>query len=220
MPRKKKLQGKNLKGFTLLELIVVIAIIGLFANIIFASYYTARQKARDVTMMSDLKIIQTALEMYYDHHGQYPHVDLPPLPPRGLPAMTTDINCGWNWCWLENALTGVDIDSHTAGNQTGPKFIEVLPRDPMGLQLTYRYYYDADPYDNYQTYALMCRFEHSSNFSTADNDRGYYNRGDGRFYEIGTQPSYCMHDTGYAGVNRNWLGTPRDRVCVGDPPLP
>jgi len=62
--------------------------------------------------------------------------------------------------------------------------------------------YDADPGDNYQTYALMFAFEHSSNFDIADTDGGFYNRGNGEYYETGMQHVYCMEK--YGG---NWWGT-------------
>lgn len=62
----------NKKGFTLIELLVVIAIIGLLATIVLVSLNNARKKARDIKRIADIKQIQTALEMYYDDHGNYP----------------------------------------------------------------------------------------------------------------------------------------------------
>lgn len=60
------------KGFTLIELLVVIAIIGLLASTVFASLGSARGKARDARRLSDLKAVQTALELYYASNGAYP----------------------------------------------------------------------------------------------------------------------------------------------------
>ena len=57
---------KHEKGFTLIELLVVIAIIGILATIVLVSLNTARQKARDVRRISDMRQIAMALEMYYD----------------------------------------------------------------------------------------------------------------------------------------------------------
>jgi len=62
------------RGFTLIELLVVIAIIGLLSSVVLASLNTAREKSRDARRISDLRQIQTALELYYDDQtpGGYP----------------------------------------------------------------------------------------------------------------------------------------------------
>jgi len=59
------------KGFTLIELMVVISIIGLLSSIILVSLNTARAKARDAKRISDLHNIQLALELYYDKYSTY-----------------------------------------------------------------------------------------------------------------------------------------------------
>jgi len=60
------------RGFTLLELLVVIAIIGLLATIAVAALATAREKARTVQKLHDLNQLSKALELYYDEFGAYP----------------------------------------------------------------------------------------------------------------------------------------------------
>lgn len=57
---------KQQKGFTLIELLVVIAIIGLLSTLAVVSLNNARQKSRDAKRVSDIKQIQTALELYYN----------------------------------------------------------------------------------------------------------------------------------------------------------
>ena len=52
-------------GFTLLEILIVIAIIGILVSIGVASYSTAQTKARDSARRSDMKAVQTAFEQYY-----------------------------------------------------------------------------------------------------------------------------------------------------------
>jgi len=60
------------KGFTLIELLVVIAIIGILSTLAVVSLNNARQKARDAKVVSDVKSIQTALELYFSDNSQYP----------------------------------------------------------------------------------------------------------------------------------------------------
>lgn len=60
------------KGFTLIELLVVIAIIGLLSTLAVVALNNARMKARDARRVSDVKQIQTALELYYNDNNAYP----------------------------------------------------------------------------------------------------------------------------------------------------
>ncbi len=62
----------NSKGFTLIELLVVIAIIGLLSTLAVVALNTARVKSRDAKRISDVKQVQTALELYYADKGTYP----------------------------------------------------------------------------------------------------------------------------------------------------
>jgi type II secretion system protein G len=62
----------NKKGFTLIELLVVIAIIGLLSTLAVVALSSAREKARDSKRLSDVKQIQTALELYYTDSNAYP----------------------------------------------------------------------------------------------------------------------------------------------------
>jgi type II secretion system protein G len=60
------------KGFTLLELLVVLAVIGVLASIVLVSLQSVRGKARDARRQADLRQMLTALELYYDDHLKYP----------------------------------------------------------------------------------------------------------------------------------------------------
>lgn len=60
------------RGFTLIELLVVIAIIGLLASIITTSMNNARLKSRDAKRLSDIKQLNTGLDLYYANGGGYP----------------------------------------------------------------------------------------------------------------------------------------------------
>lgn len=63
---------KKQKGFTLIELLVVIAIIGLLSTLAVVSLNNARAKSRDARRISDVKQLQTALEMYFNQNNSYP----------------------------------------------------------------------------------------------------------------------------------------------------
>jgi general secretion pathway protein G len=60
------------QGFTLIELLVVIAIIGLLSTLAVVALGSAKVKARDSKRLSDLKQLQTALELYYTDQNNYP----------------------------------------------------------------------------------------------------------------------------------------------------
>ena len=66
---------KQGQGFTLIELLVVIAIIGLLSTLSVVSLNNARSRARDARRVSDIKQMQTALELYYNDVGTYPGGD-------------------------------------------------------------------------------------------------------------------------------------------------
>lgn len=60
------------KGFTLIELIVVIAIIAILTAIVTSNFATSKAKARDAKRISDLAQIQLALSLYFDKCNEYP----------------------------------------------------------------------------------------------------------------------------------------------------
>lgn len=80
---------KTKKGFTLVELLVVIAIIGLLSTIAFISLNRARAKARDAKRLSDVRGLQSALELFYNDQATptYPDIGaVGPLTATELPA--------------------------------------------------------------------------------------------------------------------------------------
>src|SRR3982074_603449 len=72
IPRKERHMKR--RGFTLIELLVVIAIIALLAAILFPVFAQAREKARSISCLSNLKQLGTANMMYaqdYDESFTY-----------------------------------------------------------------------------------------------------------------------------------------------------
>lgn len=59
-------------GFTLLELLVVISIIGILLGIISFAFSTAQKQGRDARRMQDIKEAQNAFEQYYAINSVYP----------------------------------------------------------------------------------------------------------------------------------------------------
>lgn len=60
-------------GFSLLELLIVIALIGILISLGAVSYASAQKKTRDARRQADLKAIADAFEQYYaDTNAKYP----------------------------------------------------------------------------------------------------------------------------------------------------
>lgn len=63
---------KNKQAFTLIELLVVIVIFGILASLTMVGLSSVRIKSRDVKRISDIKQMQTALELFLADNGRYP----------------------------------------------------------------------------------------------------------------------------------------------------
>ncbi len=60
------------QGFSILEVVVVIVVIGFFAMLIIPGLISGPSRARDASRKSDLKLIGQALENYYHQADSYP----------------------------------------------------------------------------------------------------------------------------------------------------
>lgn len=77
------------RGFTLIEILIVVAIIAVLASAVLVGLGPVQRGGRDARRISDLRQVQTALELYYNKSGAYP-------------SATT-------WVDLTTALTGAGI---------------------------------------------------------------------------------------------------------------
>ena len=77
------------KGFTLIEMLIVITIIALLASLILVGMGGARAKTRDSRRIADLHNVMNGLELYYAKNSNYPDES--------------------NWVGLSTALTTGDI---------------------------------------------------------------------------------------------------------------
>lgn len=63
---------KRNQGFTIVELLIVIVVIGILALLVITTYSGIQAKARNSKRQSDLNSIQTQLEAYFQQNGNYP----------------------------------------------------------------------------------------------------------------------------------------------------
>jgi general secretion pathway protein G len=108
-------------GFTLIELMVVILIIGLLATIVVQNLKSATDKAKRVKAQADVSQLKSALDRYYLDAGSYPTSDQ-----GGLQALVSAPSTG-----------------NTPQDWGGP-YIEKIPPDPWGN--TYFYQSDGNSY--------------------------------------------------------------------------
>ncbi len=102
-------------GFTLVEMLVVTAIIGLLISVITVQLQVARLKQRDAEREQEVKTLQNALALYASSNANYP-VTTAPTPLTGTDAVSIA---------LRNAET-----------------ISNVPLDPLNTG-NYRYVYDS-----------------------------------------------------------------------------
>ncbi len=105
-------------GFTLIEILVVMAIIGVLVTLGVGSFRGSQLKSRDTRRKTDLKQITTALEAYYNDWSQYP------LDDNGFIA---GCNGGQSCAW-----------GGSFADQNGTIYMPALPSDPRANH-TYRY---------------------------------------------------------------------------------
>lgn len=116
--------SNNQAGFTLIEMLVVIAVIGFLSSVVIASVSIARVKSRDVKRKSDLSQMQKALELYYNSNNAYPCTG----------TGTAPNNCSSGVAW--HAATGSCGGTYGYTGSSGyipdiaPTFLSVLPADP------------------------------------------------------------------------------------------
>jgi len=105
MVQKLRERSNGESGFTLVELLVVMLILGLLAAIAIPAFFNQRDKAHDADAKATAKTAQTAMETYStDHDGAYTAVDVAALKliEPTLPAAGGDL-----------AVSGIGADTYT-----------------------------------------------------------------------------------------------------------
>ncbi len=124
----------NQLGFTMVELLIVVVIIGILAVIGINNFLTAQIKARDSQRKSDLQTIAKGLEMYFNDKGEYPAATNDEI---------LDIDWGDTNGFTDTAITG------------GAIYLSKMPADPS----QYQYYYTTDGTGSY--YKLYAKLENA-----------------------------------------------------------
>ena len=68
------IQNSKVKGFTLVEVLIVIFIVGLLSSVVLVGLGSFRARGRDARRIADLHQIQNGLELYINKEGVYPNV--------------------------------------------------------------------------------------------------------------------------------------------------
>ncbi len=128
---KQQLRLGSSSGFTLIEILVVMVIIGILAAIGLGAFQSAQVKGRDARRKSDIKNISTALEIYYNDKRSYPLSD-------GSGGLL--------------ACSGQACDAGEQMSDGSTIYMVQFPGDPSN----HTYYYETDGAGSYfRLYALL-----------------------------------------------------------------
>lgn len=97
------------KGFTLLELLVVIAVIGILSSVVMVSLSNSKKKADTAFVKSEADQIKKALELYKDTNGIYGNYTASNYYSSLRPAGYTSVYAGAGDCYVPFARVNNDI---------------------------------------------------------------------------------------------------------------
>jgi len=93
------------KGFTLVEMVMVLVIIGLLASIVVPQFSLQLSEAREAQTRANLENLRSAVAIYAKRQGMNP-VSLNDLTMTVPPIVTTIPDDGWGWAFLYDQGTG------------------------------------------------------------------------------------------------------------------
>ncbi len=105
------------RGFTLIEILIVVAIIGILASVVLVGLGPVQRRGRDARRLSDLREAQNALELYFNKCGYYPGASQ-----AGVNCSAYSANNSWGTMNPLAGMTGALIQSNMG--------IRQVPNDP------------------------------------------------------------------------------------------
>lgn len=169
------------KGFTLIEVLVAVAIVVIISSIALASFSQARAGARDKGRVADIAQIELALRLYTAQYGD--DVDCE----RGL-KIDGDTNVVSVPAVADSCNDGAQILAFMES------YLGSVPHDPLGPDNSeYYYYFDndhqCDPYED-SAIIFAVRTEKSDPNDSAENCPATSANDDGGYYSGGTSNVY------------------------------
>jgi prepilin-type N-terminal cleavage/methylation domain-containing protein len=111
----KKLYSRRNHGFTLVEIMIVVAIIALLASIAVPGFLRARKRSQASRILNDLRLIDSAVDQYAIENNKK----------TGDPVGTTD----WT-SYLKRGSTLYTTGKDIFGNGYGQQAVDTLPKAP------------------------------------------------------------------------------------------
>jgi prepilin-type N-terminal cleavage/methylation domain-containing protein len=140
-----KILHTKIGGFTLVEMMVTIGVIGILSTIIYANFGSARAGARDDIRKADLKSLQLAIELYKAQNGFYPL--------RGC-IDSGDSTGLWSNANPDSSVFVEQCPEYIVG--LVPDYIAKLPTDPSGVGVSDKgYIYRTNSNTNPTEYKLL-----------------------------------------------------------------
>lgn len=122
---------KEISGFTLAELLMVVSIVALLLSLAVPLYFHGLARAREAALRESLTLIRHSLDKHYTDHGEYPRTLGQLVERRYLRKLPEDPITGSAGTWLvisHDALFGdgvVDVKSGAAGKSlSGEPYVE------------------------------------------------------------------------------------------------
>ncbi len=119
------------RGFTIVEVMVVIVVMSILASVIFVASQGSGKKSRDAERQADLKTLQTAIELYKLKYGRYPEGCNGPSSSSVLNQSNWSGQVGTNYvCNLNSGIYAPYVGTGEYIIGLAPEFIPRLPTDP------------------------------------------------------------------------------------------